>query len=568
MIDTQKLERGKILSITGALANDYNGQRCIVPAWKRGISNTTVSSSGGDYDGGDRVIGLGAYAVDGDLLLTTGWGDGFAIRRLNNDGSMTKLYHDNYALFRDTTSTYNHINSLAIHPGSGQACLTTHNVNGYSMVDYSDLKSGGTTVTNTRPSSQYVFSNGANIDRSGSYYTTGTVTAGDWLYILDYDATHYKKIPRRHWTNGTEELLDGSTTSSSDLYPGSAAIDRNGFRGYLAYDEVNDRVYYNYYYNANLTVVFDASTANPKIVWCDIGDTGNGDDGYETGLFIPDPQNSPNKVLVGGSSRLLYIDITPCLSGSSPTVLKQFWVESPNNASAFGVIFRVGTIRQGNTGEWIDKHPTDPWFCPTTSDRGRNMLDGWIDWDNDRVVGLYRHDNVTEDTTTGGRGRSYRSDYGNPVFRMQSANGTKWWVKTGYGYDGHGFRVWSDTYKNELIGNWEVIYGTWSLSTNGNIDFVNWDQEDHYTPSSCNLAYYVSNNNGSSWEAYSGGIHYFTSQGTQLRCKIVATGQSTKAPYKMSTNYDTVTFGTLYEGVKNTDIPIKIQRFKIRGRKA
>ena len=125
------LTRSTISSIVGAVFGEYGGQSAIVPAWKRGMSNTTTSSSSGDYDGGDRVISYGAYYVDGDLLITAGWGDGCAIRRLNNDGSMTKLFYTSQALFRDTTSTYNHINSLAGHSGSSQICLTTHNVNGY-----------------------------------------------------------------------------------------------------------------------------------------------------------------------------------------------------------------------------------------------------------------------------------------------------------------------------------------------------------------------------------------------------------------------------------------------------
>lgn len=566
MIQTKSLDRSSIASIVGAAYGAFGGQQCIVPVWKRGISNTVTNSSSGEYDGGDRVIGLGAYAVDGDLLITSGWGDGCAIRRLNNDGSMTKLWHDNHALFRDTTSTYNNINSLAIHAPSSQLCLTTHNANGYSMIDYSDLKLGGSTVVNTRPASQYVFSTGANIDRTGSYYSTGTVTAGDWLYILDYSATHYKKIPRRNWVNGTEELLDAAS-GSADLYAGSSGVDRNGYRGYLAYDEINDRVFYNYYYNSNLVVILDASTASPKILWCDVGDTGNGDDGHEQGLFIPDPVNKPNEVLIGGSGRFLFLDITPCLTGTAPTVLKRFWVENADYGTAFGCIFRAGTVRQSDDGDWVDRHTTDPWFCPTSSDRGRNMLDGWFDWDNERVVGLYRHDNSTEDTTTGGRGRSYRSDYSNPVFRMKSADGTKWWVKSGYGYDGHSFKVWSDSVGNGLVGNWEVEFGPYSLDNNGQIDFVMWSQIDHYVPSNCSVTYFVSNNNGASWEALSSGTHYFSSSGTQLRCKINATGQETKAPYKMSTSKDSVSFGSVYDSIRDAAIPHKVQRFRLGGRK-
>jgi hypothetical protein len=534
------------------------------------MSNVTTNSGSGDYDGGDRVIGLGAYGVDGDLLLTTGWGDGAAIRRLNNDGSMTKLWHDNNALYRDTASTYNHINSMAFHSGSSQMLLTTHNVNGYSMIDYSDLKTGGTTVTNTRPSSQYVFSNGVNIDRSGSYYESGTVTAGDWFYILDYDATHYKKFPRRHWTNGTEELIDG--TSASYIYSSggntAATIDRNGYRGYLAYDEVNDRVFYNYYYDANFMMIVDASTANPKCVWCDLGDAGVGDDGWESGLFVPDPTNYPNKICIGGSSRVVYVDVTNCFSGSAPQVLDQIFVENADYGFAGNILFRSGTVKQDHTSAWTDKLPSYPTFNPATSDRGRLTMDGWMDWDNNRVVGLYRHDNTTEDTTTGGRGRSYRSDYSNPIFKMQSANGTNWWVKTGYGLDGHSFKVWSNSIGGGLIGDWSCEFGTYTISGNENIEFVYISMFDHFTPSNCGLTYYVSNNNGSTWETYtSGSVHNFSSTGNQLKVKYSATGHPNKAPYKMSHNADTIVYGTLYSGGLDADIPLKIVRRKIRGRK-
>ena len=102
-IKNTKLERSNIISIVGAMMGESTGQCCIVPVQKAGLSNTTTSSGSGEYNGGDRVIGQGAYGVDGDLLLTTGWGDGCAIRRLNNDGTMTLLYHDNNALYRHIT---------------------------------------------------------------------------------------------------------------------------------------------------------------------------------------------------------------------------------------------------------------------------------------------------------------------------------------------------------------------------------------------------------------------------------------------------------------------------------
>ena len=577
MIVSQKLERTNITSITGAVANQYEEQICIVPAWKRGMSNTTTSSSSGDYDGGERVIGYTTgYEVDGDLLLTVGWGDGFAIRRLNNDGTMTKLYHDNNALYRNTDITYNHMQSLAIHPASSTAAIMTYNVNGYSWLDYSDIKDTTTStnnVVNNRPSSQYIFNTGGSaIDRAGYYYAGGLVTAGDWVYIGDYDATHYKKFPRRKFTDDTEELIDA--TSSTYIYSSggntAATIDRNGYRYYLAYDEVNDRVFYNAYENGNFMLIVDASTANPKCVWCDMGDIGLGDDGRETGVFVPDPVNYPNKIAIGCSSRHAYVDISNCFSGTGATVIKQFYTEDAAKASRFGALFRAGTKFQGTSQDAVDKNPSYTDFHPTTSDRGRNMLDGWIDYDNDRIVGLYRHNNTTEDTTTGGRGRSYRSDYGVPIFRMTSANGTKYWIKLGYGYDGHGIRIWPDSVGPGLIGNWTVEYGTFTLTNSQNIDFVKLATEDHFTPSSCSLSYFVSNNGGTSYESYSegsDGVHFFNGSGTSLKVKYSATGYENKSPYKMSVHPDTVMYGSIYEGIRQ-DLPMKVSKFKIRGRKS
>lgn len=566
MVKSKILDRTTVDTIQGCLISEYEEQRAIIPAWKRGISNTVVSSSSGDYDGGDRVIGQNSYEVDGDLLLTVGWGDGFAIRRLNNDGTLTKLYHSTQALYRDTTSTYNHMHGIAVHKNTSQCIIMSHNVNGYSLIDYSDLKDGGTTVVNNRPPSQYVFSNGVNIDRMGTYYTNGIVTAGDWLYIGDYDATHYKKFPRRNWVDGTEELIDA--TNSSYIYSGASTIDRNGYRYTLIYDEVNDRVIYNAYYNGNFMMIVDASTANPKCVWCDMGDIGLGDDGRETGFFVPDAVNSPNLIGIGASNRHAYIDITPCFSGERATVLKQFYTEDSGRAQRYGCLFRAGTKYQGFNADAFDKNPSYPDFHVTSADRGRNMLDGWLDYDNDKIVGVYRFNNVVEDTSTGGRGRSYRADYSTPLFCMKSANNTKYWIKLGYGYDGHGFRIWNNSIGNGLIGNWSIEFDTLTLENTANIDFCSLDITNHYVPSGCSLNYFVSNNNGTTWHSYTPGTtHEFSSEGTQLKVKYLATGFENKAPYKISNTPDTVVYGATYEAIKDINIPMKISKFKIRGKK-
>ena len=575
MIKKENISKHNVISIVGAATNDYDGQKSIVPVWKRGNSNTIVNSGSGDYDGGDRVIGGWAgYEVDGDLLFTTGWGDGFAVRRLNDDGTMTRLFYDSNFLWRDTGSTYNHMQSVAIDKVNKLGVVMSYNVYGYTTFDYSGLMNGGTTfVKDPRPTHsnpQYFIGSqdtgNGYVRQVGNSYVGGLCAAGEWIYAHDHNARHYKKVMRRNLQTGVEERLDMNTIK----YPGSADVDRNGYRGHIYYDEINDRIYYCTYYNGNFTLVLDASTANPQTVWCDMGDAGMGDDGYEYGLFVPEPESDPNIISVGANSRIAYIDITPCFTGSPPTVLKQFYTENGERGAAFGVQFRAGTKYQSRTNDAMDKHPSDNYFLPTSADRGRNMLDGWIDIDNERIVGLERHDTVVEDTTTLGRGRSYRADYSAPIFRMKSANQTPYWIKLGYGYDGHGFRIWDDSVGYGLVGNWSIEYGTFTLDNNANIDFVNLDTVEHHIPSGCSLTYYVSNDNGTTWENYTAtntDFHTFSSSGGQLRVKFIATGSETKAPYKMSQDFDSVTYGSLYESIKDATVPYKVTRKRIKGKK-
>lgn len=577
MFKAATITRSNIVSITGANMADYRGQHAIVPVWKRGMSNTLISSGSGDYDGGERVIGgYNGFEVDGDLLFTVGWGDGFAVRRLNNDGTMTRLYYENNFLYRDTGSVYNHMQSVAIDKINKKGVVMTYNVYGYTTFDYSGCVNGGSNfVKDPRPShSNPQFFIGSQdtgngyVRQVGNSYIGGLCAAGEWIYAHEHNARHYYKVMRRNLRTGVEERLDTRTTDV--LYAGSATPDRAGYRGWINYDEVNDRIYYCTFYNANFTLVLDASTDNPKTVWCDLGDAGAGDDGYEQGIFVEDPVNAPNIVWVGANSRYVKIDITPCFTGTRPTILDTRYVEDPSRGNQFGVNFRAGVKYQSTTGDAVDKSLTDPGFIPTTADRGYGMLDGWVDQDNDRVVALLRYNNNTEDTTSWGRGRSYRSDYGTNVFRMKSADNTPYWIKLGYGADGHSIKIWSDDYANKMAEAWEIVFGTFTLANSADVDFVYWNREDYFSPSGCTLSYFVSNNNGSTWEAYSGTAdteHTFSSTGNQLRLKIVATGTEYKNSYKMSDTADSIIYGSKYAAQKNPAIKTKISRFKIKGRK-
>ena len=153
MFKATSVSKSNIKTIIGCASNNYSGQVAIVPVTKRGMSNVTVSSGSGEYDGGDRLIGYTtAFEIDEDLLFTVGWGDGFAVRRLNDDGSMTRLFYDSNFLWRDSGSTYNHIQSICIDKINKKGVVMTYNVNGYTTFDYSGLMNGGSTfVKDPRP---------------------------------------------------------------------------------------------------------------------------------------------------------------------------------------------------------------------------------------------------------------------------------------------------------------------------------------------------------------------------------------------------------------------------------
>ena len=455
----------------------------------------------------------------------------------------------------------------------------TYNVNGYTTFDYSGLMNGGSTfVKDPRPTHSnpqiYIGSQdtgGGYVESTGLYYVGGLCAAGEWAYASDYDARHYKRCMRRNMKTGVEERLYMDATAGNIMLEGSAPVDRSGYRGWIMYDSINDRILYAYYYNANFSIILDASTANPKSVWVDMGDASQGDDGYEQGWFIPDPINEPNVFWVGASGRHTKVDITPCLTGTKPTVLQITYEGSSNPGNNYGILFRAGVKYQDDQGgKPTDRMPGYPNFVPTAADRGKAMIPGFLDVDNNRYVALMRHDTVVEDTTSEGRGRSYRADYASNITRMYSANGAEWWIQMGYGYDGHGFRIWDAKYANHFVPDWEIVYGPYTLDNSASVDFVFWNRVDYFIPNGCTLSYYVSNDDGITWEIYSGtdtGEHTFSKAGNKLLLKISASGDISKNAYKMSDSEDFMMCGTKYASEMDPAIKQKMTKFKLRGKK-
>jgi len=597
---SQKLSRSEISTITNAGQYELDGV-VIGPVLKGGTGNPLVSSSSGQYDGGDRVIGFhNGYDIDGDILISVGWGDGIAVRRLNNDGSMTKLYHDNNGLWRDTGSTYNHMQSVAMAKGCKKAVVMSYNVYGYSIIDYSGAidgtSNGGAVIREDRPShtnpTDFIDPSGTNsranndyVRRVGYWYAGGLCAAGEWVYASEHDARHYKQFPRRNLATGAQEFLDGAGTGS-DKYSGSSDNDRNGYRAFLSYDEVNDRMYYwDYEGNGAFTVILDASTSTPETLWCDLEDTvaGSGSsftqNGYcrESGLFVPDPSGAPNVVIMAGYDYLLKVDYTNCFSGSSPNITQRTYLRNYTEGIDFNGITRFGTKFQKTSGTPMDKLPSYAGdYIPVVGDRGYGRVDGgFLDLSTFKVYSRRQMSNYVEDQTTqyGGsaRGRSYQSDYGvNPVL-MSSANGSKYWIRMGYGSDGHSFRIWPEATKPMEFagdGDWEIVYGAFTLENSAAIDQVFISGVENFTiPSSCSMNVYVSNNNGSNWETYdfnSANAHIFATTGTQLKVKLSASGHPNKSPFLTSRGPMICDYSSLHAAAKDSNIKFKINRKRLR----
>jgi hypothetical protein len=590
-----KITRSNIISITGAGMYETDNTT-IGPVRKGGTGNTIVSSGSSEYDGGDRVIGFhNGYDIDGDILITVGWGDGCAVRRLNNDGSMTKLYHDNNALWRDTGSTYNHLQSCAMAKGVNKAVIMSYNVYGYSIIDYRGAVDGitnsGAVIREARPThtnpTDFIDEAGDRsngyVRRAGMWYGGGLCAAGEWVYGSSHDAIHYKKFPRRNLATGVHEMLEGAGVGS-DKYTGSADNDRNGYRGYLNYDEVNDRMYYwDYEGNGTFTVILDASTSSPKTLWCDLEDSVAGTNpttfaanGYsrEQGMVCLDPANAPNVVICGGYDRILKVDYSNCFTGGAPQVLDQNYLRNYEEGIDRNDITRIGSKFQKLTGNPMDRMPGYPNHVAVSGDRGLGRVDSsFHDVSTHTTYSPKSMSNYVEDQASvyGGsaRGRSWQSDYGVNMVRMASANGTEYYIRMGYGADGHSFRIYPATTNPwEFIGNWSIEFGTFSLDNSANVDMVFVGGLSSFIiPSSCSLVAYVSNDNGSTWETYdqsSTTSHVFSTTGTQLRLKLVATGHPDKAPFLQTTAGLVLDYGSMHDAAKDSNIKHKVTRTRLR----
>ncbi|MGD9697600.1 hypothetical protein [Acinetobacter sp.] len=493
-----KIDLSNIISSSTMFYTDYIGQTVFSAQWKARDNNAILAFAG--Y--GDACISASTLRVDGDLLISSGWNDGFAVKRINNNGSITHLWYE-YQPFSST--------SLVLDTARGKAYSGGPAYNGIVEYDYSAYKNGGA-GPGIKGRTLTVAANNLPFDKPGRNYWNGLEFSGNYLYILGVNTTGLTTAMR--WNVVTEQ--------SDNL----AVINyRNGGRsgGSIYYSADTDRIYYRWVNDGEMWVVTNASKAQDDPISparafnIRFNDVGLGLHCYQA--MSAESTENPNHVFVGGVHLFAELDITPCLNESTP-----------------GLPIRLSGI---SSSSWYDYNlwsnfefiTPDPVYkgdlIIMLSCQGYVEAHGWWDKEYNMPVVARQVENWhnSED--------GLRYDYGGERALATTTDGTKYWVYTGYANsDGYSFHVFPESYGNVLEPHAEIVFGTFGLSNGGPVGQVKIDSltDGMYIPSGCTVNYYLSSNNGVSWESFDpSGAHTFSTAGNQVRLKIVMDG----FPYKM-----------------------------------
>jgi len=473
----------------------------------QGRDNNPFKVSTASY--ADSIMHFAAQ-MDGDLLLSAGWGDGFAVRRLENDGTLTMLYYD-----ATPYSGYANYHSIALNRARGKVWVNNYVYDGVQEYDYSGVQNQGDGSVVKGSLHTSVLTN----DENGYPYWNGIYCAGDYLY--QYPDDIYADTCFR--TN-METLVKDDLTVINKRNNGRYGI-------IMTYDEENDRLYLcpGYYYG-ELWVVVNASKSsedptNPAKCYCvRTNDVGLSFSTYGRNPACVISKDNPNHIFFGGHHRHGWIDITDCIDGDPPTSAIPSKVPGkPQDASpyTYGHPYNLSGYITASAEHPV--HKSD--YIRMYADRGYGETGGWYDQENNRPVmmpqrvGYYSEDPLYY-------------DYGGRFLHGISANGTHYSIACLYGHDDGVFHVYEGDDAELLEPNAEIVLGTYTLDSGndiGSAELIGWDV---YSSSGTSISIYLSNNGGSTWESAAfSGLHSFSSTGSQVQIKIVMTGTATKASY-------------------------------------
>ena len=382
-------------------------------------------------------------------------------------------------------------------------------------------------------------------DRVGTSYECGLKFAGDWLYMSSYSRDTLNGAVYR-WNIRTRQYetisLRGNTYNSSN------------WEGSFIYDDRLDRMYFMVRWNGGLNIIENASTDNPTGHF--VSFSGHGANHCTSkGIVYPD-HNDTNRIICSGERRFFELDISDVVAGTTntPTYIRERYVY--NNPWYFRQYYGIGSEDPYMTDEYRGGTPHRQNWIPIHADRGWLRKCGWFDQENFEPVGRQGENDYSHHRDT------VFTDYMGGTFKVTSENGTHYHIFCGYGWDGHRIRVYTEPHL--LKTQYSITFGT--FTSDSNIAAVDLETLGYTIkePSNTNMTVEVSNNNGSTYEAYSGGIHVFSTSGTQFRARYTATGLEYKMPYayRAGGQATAILYADGYENLPN----LRELSFRIAGR--
>jgi len=524
-INSFTLKGSSVISNNNCISSSGVNGNFIIPNWKTNGADDVYRGDGVYADNGyptdkshressvgDCPITPECLFVDtdcgvGDLIITSAWGSGLGIRRLNSAGTPELIYgRRSFGRRYDTLygtvtapasqglrDDYHHISSMAVDTVNKKIYMGTAWTSncGLIEVDYSGFKTSD--AWHELPCQVYLGRENWVDSQVGSHYFNGLAIAGDWLYFTSMNRDSQGAT---RWNTKTHEMQE------------LPELNRTGGklrRGHVWYDAPRDRIFVNSFYGNAFHVVTNASSDT----LAESINIGQYSDNRGSGFVIDD--DNPNIVYNLTNNRVRKIDITPALAktGASGTQLAEYYFDAAISGGYPKLSAPTGTSK----------------FMMIIADRGYHRNNSYVDLENNRVVGLARD-------SAGASISEYRfNDYGNWTRRVKATNGTYFDLLTGYGWHGHTFNIWKDGEGTGFEEEANVTFGTYALDNDEYITDVYIAGMDVVKKTNSAVSVNVSNNSGTTWEAYNGELHRFSSAGNRLKVQITFSNPADSASY-------------------------------------
>lgn len=483
----ETLETADVLSNTNCIFSRMWGNTYVFPQSAQSSSNYVSILNDGQ---GDQPITTRGVSSDGDYFFTVSWGTGFAVHEISNAGVLSAVYHDN-----TPNNSYAYYGSLALDKTRKVAYVANQVYDNIAQYDYSALFTGGAV---SKGSTLTEAGNNLPSDEVGYAYLNGLCVVGDYLYIVPDEKATSTMMRWNVLTETADNLTVTRARSTANRY------------GTMTYDEANDRLYVMWYTYGSIWVVTDASTAGAECWQIDASTVGYSYHCYTLGVVVD--KDDADHIWISSNRYIGEIDISNCItSGGSAT---------PTVVVSKGVYLYDGPFHMMGVHS-LRPHPdygSD--LLMWTADRGYGMLSPFVDKVNRVPIGCSITDTAVYDITP----NTYAYG-GNVSYKIQSDDGTNYYIAYGYGGSGSQFKVYAAA--PELPSSWEITFGTYTLDANASVYAITVLQPTEYAMINTTLTYYVSNDNGTTWETATPDVaHTFSSSGYQIQLRLSATGDA------------------------------------------